>query len=414
MKKILLSIVALLAFNMVTYAQADVTKYINTARNHLQNYVQDEMTQGKTKSLEKAREAIDEATKRVKEKQAAKDSKLKSKNVAKTWTYRAQVYGELAGLEGNPLAEGAKAQAVEAASKAIAADPKADRDKNNMVLDQMRINDYNAGADNFKEKDYAAAYESFKSSLEIFEVMNTGSKEVIDTPTIAMVAYSAQNAGKSDDAQKYLERLVELDYQDETVYTALSGIYMEKGESDKASDIIGKGKERFPGSNAFLINEINILMKSNKQSEAVGKMEEAAKLYPDNASLFFALGSTYETLEGDGMKQKAIDSYKAALEKKPGYFDALYNLGALYYNQAAEKTKAASGLGMSSSDQAKYDVLSKEANDLFKQALPYFEQAETANSNDLNTLIALKEIHANLGDLNKSKEYKTKFEALKK
>ena len=49
---------------------------------------------------------------------------------------------------------------------------------------------------------------------------------------------------------------------------------------------------------------------------------------------------------------------------------------------------------------------------LFEQALPYFQKAETRDGNDMNTLIALKEIYARLNDLEKSNGYKARIEAL--
>ena len=231
-----------------------------------------------------------------------------------------------------------------------------------------------------------------------------------------MTAYSAQNGGKEDAAIELYNQLIDLKYKDENVYTSLSSIYMAKGDADKASEVIAKGKENFPESNAFLINEINYLLKQEKSDEAMAKMEEAARLYPDNPSLFFALGSNYENIgkerKDEKMMEKAIEYYKKSLEIKPDYFDALYNLGAFYYNKAADKQKQAADLPLS--QEAKFKQLEKESSDFFKQALPYFEQAEKINDKDLNTLIALKEIHANLGDLTKSNDYKKRFEALKK
>lgn len=111
------------------------------------------------------------------------------------------------------------------------------------------------------------------------------------------------------------------------------------------------------------------------------------------------------------MQQKAESYYAKALEIKPDYFDALYNLGALFYNEAAEKIKQANELDLSK--QKEYDKLSAAAKELFNKALPYFDKALAIDGNDLNTLIALKEIHANLGDTKKSNEYKARFDELK-
>jgi hypothetical protein len=44
--------------------------------------------------------------------------------------------------------------------------------------------------------------------------------------------------------------------------------------------------------------------------------------------------------------------------------------------------------------------------------LPYFLKAEKLNDKDKNTLIALKEIHARLNQLDKSNAYKARLDAL--
>lgn len=49
----------------------------------------------------------------------------------------------------------------------------------------------------------------------------------------------------------------------------------------------------------------------------------------------------------------------------------------------------------------------------FDKALPYFEKAELVDNKDKNTLIALKEIYAKKGNLQKASDYKAKLENLK-
>jgi hypothetical protein len=48
----------------------------------------------------------------------------------------------------------------------------------------------------------------------------------------------------------------------------------------------------------------------------------------------------------------------------------------------------------------------------FDKALPYFKKAESINSNDQNTLIALKEIFAKKNDMKMSGEFKSRLETV--
>ena len=413
MKNILLAFLLMTVTMSAVFAQS---KEVNTARNHHNNYRNYDMADGKTTSLEKAQEAIDKAVDICEKMAAANDPKLKNKNVAKAWRYRTIIYSDLPNLKDSPLAEGAAEEVAKSAKEAIKNDPTTERDKIDFIVDQMRVAAFNKGVSLYKEKNYEAAYDKFKASTDLNNLIYEGKEEaIIDTASIAMTAYSAQNGGNEDAAIELYNQLIDLKYKDENVYTSLSSIYMAKGDADKANEVILKGKENFPESNAFLINEINYLLKQGKPDEAIAKMEEAAEEFPDNASLFFALGSNYENIgkeRGDAkMMEKATEYYKKALEIKPDYFDALYNLGAFYYNKAADKLKQAADLPLSK--EADFNRLNKESGEFFKEALPFFEQADKINDKDINTLIALKEIHANLGDLTKSNDYKKRYEALK-
>ena len=72
------------------------------------------------------------------------------------------------------------------------------------------------------------------------------------------------------------------------------------------------------------------------------------------------------------------------------------------------------GNDYSSAGTKKYNALKTEMDGLFQQALPYFLKAETLTPTDFNTMIALKEIYARSGQLEKSNEYKQKMADLDK
>ena len=83
----------------------------------------------------------------------------------------------------------------------------------------------------------------------------------------------------------------------------------------------------------------------------------------------------------------AQNSYEKAINIKPDYFDAYYNLGALYYNKAAKVLELAGNIPLK--EQAKYEAELEKAKNLFKTSLPYFEKAYNLNKNDVNTMQTL-------------------------
>lgn len=403
------NIVVLLVLAILTQFAYAQSKNMNTARNHLNTYLNYDKAESKTVSLEKAQVAIDAAVEEVKALQAANDPKLKPNTVAKVYSYKAQIYAEMAAVPNSTMAADATEKAVEAAKISLEADKSVNTVQNIQILDGARIKVFNDGITGYENGEYEKAYHSFTKAAAISDILAQRGLGGIDSSSIAMSAYSAQNAGKADEAIAIYERLIAMQYNDVQIYQQLATLYMAKGEDAKGAATIEAGKARYPASKDFLIAEINSLLKAGKQQEAVAKMEEAASLFPDNPSLYFALGSTYEGIPG--MKDKAESYYQKALNIKPDFFDALYNLGALFYNEAAEKVKQANELPLNK--QKEYDTLTKEAQALFSKALPFFDKALGVEPNDMNTLIALKEIHANLGDMKKSNEYKARFEGLK-
>lgn len=331
----------------------------------------------------------------------------KSMNVSKTWYYKGQIYAAMSGLQENPeLSEGASLAAYEAYQKTVELEKNEKRKKhtkdamNGLFL--LSPSFYNEGYAFFEKNKYEEAYGNFAKVLEINEMAAQSSKDAggtIDTNAVLAAAYAADRGGLKPEAKKHYTQLMDMNYEDAAIFQSLARIYREDGDAAKADEILAKGREMFPDNSALIIDEINRLLSEGKDEEAVSQMEEAIKLDPENATLYFAMGAAFDK-KGDA--EQAIKNYQKSIDLKPDYFDANYNLGAVYYNQAAEKTKEASTLDLN--DQANYDRLKGESDELFKKALPFFEKALALNGEDRNNLIALKEIYARLNMFDKAKE----------
>ncbi|PJB57616.1 MAG: hypothetical protein CO098_11130, partial [Bacteroidetes bacterium CG_4_9_14_3_um_filter_41_19] len=118
---------------------------------------------------------------------------------------------------------------------------------------------------------------------------------------------------------------------------------------------------------------------------------EAIEADPTNENLYRVLGQTFEKV---GDKENAIVYYRKAIEINPDFGDAIFNLGAIYVNDAAELYTEANNLPFE--EQKKYDELKKQADDNLYKALPYLERSLELNPTDQVVISALKEAYANL------------------
>jgi tetratricopeptide (TPR) repeat protein len=153
----------------------------------------------------------------------------------------------------------------------------------------------------------------------------------------------------------------------------------------------------------------NILAdKSSKY--AIDYLDIATKNSPQNATLWFAKGSLYDASMKDTLK--AVDCYRKAIEIDPKYFDANYNLGALYFNHGADIMIKANALPQDKA--AEYEDLKTKANTEFNLALPYLEKAHELSPQDLPTMESLKNIYYRLEQMEKMEDMKKQISAVKK
>lgn len=288
----------------------------------------------------------------------------------------------------------------------------------------------NIGITYFQENNYKDAFYQFSKSLEIYEILRANKKASrLDDENLRMdqIFYTAATGfyGKvGEDALPYLEQLYQANYDNALVYQALFEIKSEMGDAN-AVKYLEEGRQKYPDETGLLFSEINYYLRNNKLDVLIDKLKLAIEAEPNNISVYATLGNVYDQLmqseRADGNIDKsseyfdeALDYYNQALKIDPNNFDVNYSLGALYYNKAASLIVELNKLSDDFSNEGtkKYNAIQKEMDELFEQGLPYFKKAESINPNDINTLVALREIYARKGELNTSNEFKERIEAL--
>lgn len=343
--------------------------------------------------LDLAKQAIDEA---VQNESTIGD--------AKTWFYRGNIYYDIAvssdekfkNLDPDPFGV-----AYESYNKAKELDKKGEYSAD-ILKYTIAIGEgyYNKGVVDYNEQKFKDAALNFEKAFNVGKSVNR-----IDTSALVNAAVSAGQGNEIQLAKQYYQQLITMNVQKPDVYASLSELYKNEGDTAMALQTVAKGREKFPDDFNLLIAETNIYLATNEKEKAMADLETALLMDATNPSIFFAVGTIYDQL---GDVAKATSAYEEALKLKPDYFEANYNLGALYVNQAADILTKANDLPLD--EVAKYDAEKAKADDMLKKSLPYLEKALELQPEDVNTLVSLKEIYTRLGETDKLKVVNEKLQ----
>lgn len=362
---------------------------------------------------------------------------------AKVWNSRAEVYNAMVSAEVNILyidqshvlpAE-SETYATEAFNSARKGLELADKNflKKAALQSMAETGRYFSiiGNQRLASGDYAGAYKPMKFFIDIdSELRANGETPLMESDTdIAnqkfVTAFCAVQAGDKTVGKGLLKELYEAGHSEPLVYSLYFDMLVKEDNEEEAMKVMEAGKVKFPGNTELLISEINFFLHENRLDELVGKLKMAIEKEPDNLSLYTTLGSVYDQLfqrelaagnEEASYKyfDEALNYFNQALGKDPKSTDAMYSIGALYYNKAAAISQQLKVLedDISKEGLKKYNTKKTEMYGYFDQALPFFEKVESMNPNDQNTLIALKEIFAKKDDIELSNEFKRRLEVV--
>ncbi len=315
--------------------------------------------------------------------------------------------------ETNLFVENPYVKAYESYDKAYTLDSdKKNSKKIKAGLISLKLKFNGSAMNNYSAGDYSGAFYAFEGSHKCSSHPTVGE---VDSMVIYYTGLTAQLAGKNDDAIKYLNMAKDINYvMDGELYYYLFNSYMQKNDTTTAGAVIEAGFAKYPTNKTLMLALINYyIVKNESPSKVIAYLDKAIETDPKNSSLYFAKAALYEKLPD---LDKAAEFYKKAIEISPDYFDATYNLGALYYNMGAAKAAAASKLDIN--DTKGYDKMLAEADVSFKVALPYIEKSYELRPTEIVVVETLKNLYFRFrndsGDLMKKyNEFKDKYEEMK-
>jgi len=374
-------------------------------------YLSDYNEEKDVKSLQSAKEAIDIA---------AADEATKAE--AKTWWYKALIYHSL--FEYNLKANTEKLTDISDPNKKTligyqttsTEELQLAYEATNKVKELDTKNKYtpeiaprqgvfskhfeNKGIACYNAKVYADALPMFEKAIEINTALG-----IVDSNNTNNAAIVSERSKNYERAKVHYQKLIDMKFGKAATYNSLSNIYLTLNDAESAKSVIEKGLVAYPGDLNLVIAETNFALKSGENQKAIDNLKIAIQKMPNDANLYLVLGNVYDNLanpkdaSGNELEKpanyeellgNAESNYKKAIELKPNYFDALYNLGVLYNNHGVSKSKKADTI----IDQAKYSKANADANEEFKRAIPILEKALEVSPTDKGTMFALKQLYS--------------------
>jgi tetratricopeptide (TPR) repeat protein len=265
----------------------------------------------------------------------------------------------------------------------------------------------NAGIEGFNEQNFENAMMAFENVLKINKLdMFQQENPTVDTAIIYNTGLAAYNAKKWDKAAKYLEESIEYNYGGGDAVLLLHQVFGTMQDSTKMAQNLQTGFEKYPEDDRLLTQLINYYLETKQNDEAKAYLNQAIEKAPENPTYYYARGVLADQEQN---YEKAIDDYKMALEKDPMYFDALYNLGVIFYNQAIEQMNVAND----ETEHAKFKAEKAKADSLFQTSLPYMESAHKAKPDDVAVLESLKGLYYRFEMNDKYDEINAKIDSIR-
>jgi len=312
----------------------------------------------------------------------------------KTWRYRGEIYLNISRDTSLTMEyPNALRTSMESYLKAKELDLKERyEDEIKLGLAQVQIGANGKGITYYNTTIFDLAASSFDLAAEVARTF-----EIVDTMAVYNAALCYEKADMTDMAIERYQDCADIQYQVPNVFLFISTLYRNSDNDEEALKVLQEARVSYPREQSLIIEELNIYLTNKDFERAKANLELAAEQDPTNEILWFSLGSVFDNL---GNYDEAILAYQKAIGVNPEYFDANYNLGALYFNKAVLGINDANEMWkprMTRTEAANQKKLEEDSKSMFVTARPYLESAFQVDPTDLETIRSLKDIYARTG-----------------
>jgi tetratricopeptide (TPR) repeat protein len=289
-----------------------------------------------------------------------------------------------------PVFEDPLAGALAAYAKAYEVDVKKSKEKDIVAgIQSIQQKYFNDGMNQYSLGDYKKAGELIVKAAAASE---TAPNSVVDTTALYNAGYIYWASKDFETAKNLFEKCLANNYYYENgeVYAKLGDVYFNLGDKAKGVETLETGFVKFPQSQSILIGLINYYLESGENTDRLFELIGQAKQNePNNVSLYYVEGNIHKQL---GDFDKALAAYKECATVDPNYDFGYHGQGALLYDKAVELSEKA----QNELDDAKYQALVKEYEQVLLDAIEPFEKAFEVSQNiqvKINAAEYLKNIY---------------------
>jgi tetratricopeptide (TPR) repeat protein len=260
---------------------------------------------------------------------------------------------------------------------------------------------FNKAIQTYEVDDYEMAYEFFALSAEI---------DPADTTSIFNAGYLANDLGKFEEAKAQFNKLLKMEeYNKLNAYYFL--IQIASGEDknpELAYEYVSKARKDFPEDKTLSEFEVQLLLQMNKMDEALISVKDALEDDPNNSGLLLRYGYL---LEQSGDLEGALEQYKKSVEVDPKFFEGNYYAGAIYLDRARGILADVNNLSDDEWDK-KAEGMGKQADQLYRDAVPYFTRASELRPDSAEILEILYNVHVRLKNTAEAEKYNQRLTSI--
>lgn len=261
---------------------------------------------------------------------------------------------------------------------------------------------YNAAVSATQAKDYDKAIEYYR---ELQKIGYTGvEKQYVATDKATGKVESFGNDKARRDLMvksgSYVKpEIKSSESKSATIVKNVALILKEQGKTDEAIAAFKDARASNPKDLNLILNEAQLYVDMGKMDKFGELMNEAVALDPENPTLYYNLGVVNFN---EGRIDDAKKYYTKAVELKPDYADAYMNLAVV----VLDKEKAiVEEMNKNLSNFKKYDELAAKQKEVYKEAIPFLEKADSLNRN-VETVKTLMNLYEVLEMSDKASEYR--------